>query len=90
MITANTPQSVAPQTIKTLPILRKGSVGDAVRILQQLLKFRGLSLEIDGQFRSRTEQAVKVFQGSYRLTEDGIVGKDTWHYLSFEIEYGGC
>jgi len=75
-----------------LPTLRKGSEGGTVVRLQQMLNvFVGHGeenspaqpLETDGEFGSKTEQAVKVFQGfdAGTLTVDGIVGPATWTKL---------
>lgn len=66
-----------------MPLLRNGSNGEAVRFLQQLLIAYGfLSSDLlTGKFASKTEQAVRNFQGSYDLKADGIVGKQTWRQL---------
>jgi peptidoglycan hydrolase-like protein with peptidoglycan-binding domain len=61
------------------PILRQGSSGETVRQLQQALQ--GLGYDpgaIDGHFGSRTESAVKAFQGAKGIAVDGIVGDITW------------
>ena len=67
-----------------LPVLRKGSNGDAVRRLQGLLLSHnwhlGLSF-MDGDFGPMTENAVKRFQINYSLSADGIVGQRTWTTL---------
>jgi peptidoglycan hydrolase-like protein with peptidoglycan-binding domain len=61
------------------PLLKKGSTGDAVRQLQQALKDLGYDPgDVDGQFGSNTESAVKAFQRDRGLTVDGIVGDITW------------
>lgn len=61
------------------PLLKKGSTGEAVRQLQQALKDLGYDPgDVDGQFGSKTESAVKAFQGDRQLTVDGIVGEITW------------
>jgi peptidoglycan hydrolase-like protein with peptidoglycan-binding domain len=61
------------------PLLKKGSTGDAVRELQRALKDLGYDPgDIDGQFGSKTESAVKDFQRDRHLTVDGIVGEITW------------
>jgi peptidoglycan hydrolase-like protein with peptidoglycan-binding domain len=61
------------------PLLKKGSTGEAVRQLQQALKDLGHDAgAADGQFGSKTEQAVKAFQHARGLTVDGIVGEITW------------
>ncbi|NEP37708.1 peptidoglycan-binding domain-containing protein [Moorena sp. SIO3B2] len=74
-----------------LPVLKKGTAGEAVRFLQQLLnRYMDYNLVFDGQFGSQTEQAVRNFQRSYnyqgksnpeRLTIDGIVGKETYRAI---------
>lgn len=65
-----------------LPILRPGSSGSSVRVLQQLLNFKGFNLEIDGEFNLRTQEAVKEFQQMNGLGMAGIVDSQTWYYLS--------
>lgn len=85
MVTSNLPQFPTTQATATLPILVKGSAGDAVRILQHMLNLKGFSIEIDGQFGQRTEQSVKGFQRVYNLATDGIVGAKTWHQISLKL-----
>lgn len=64
------------------PTLRRGSQGDAVETLQAMLNAKyGYNLEIDGNFGSKTEAAVKDFQKKHGLTADGIVGAKTWKAL---------
>jgi peptidoglycan hydrolase-like protein with peptidoglycan-binding domain len=81
MLTFNLPQSSATPTFK-LPTIRQGSSGSSVRVLQQLLNFKDLCLRVDGDFGSRTEEAVKEFQRIHNLPVDGIVDAQTWHHLS--------
>ena len=38
---------------------------------------------VDGVFGPSTEAAVKAFQRSFKLTQDGIVGKGTWYQISY-------
>jgi peptidoglycan hydrolase-like protein with peptidoglycan-binding domain len=52
--------------------LARGSVGDAVKEIQQALK-----IQADGFFGGKTEQAVKEFQTAQSLEVDGIVGPRT-------------
>lgn len=55
---------------------------DEVRYLQQLLVYHGYSwVGIDGDFQDKTEDAVKIFQRSKSLKDDGVVGKATWDAL---------
>lgn len=65
-----------------LPTLKKGSTGDAVRILQRVLTFQGFPTKVDGEFGSKAEAEVKAFQKARKLKEDGIVGPNTWRELS--------
>ena len=71
--------AVAKTVSVNLPVLRNGASGEAVRTLQMLLNCNGYSSGItDGDFGPNTEAAVKAFQKSKGLTQDGIVGKATW------------
>lgn len=57
------------------PVLRKGSKGGFVAILQHALNAAlGLALKEDGGFGDLTEAAVRDFQTKHGLTADGIVG----------------
>lgn len=61
--------------------LRRGSRGNAVVTLQNLLRGRGYELEPDGIFGYMTQNAVKSFQAANGLANDGIVGRLTWSAL---------
>jgi len=55
------------------------SVGDDVRFLQTKLKdFGYYKSTIDGDYGSNTSNAVKSFQKSVGLNQDGEVGENTW------------
>lgn len=56
--------------------LKLGSIGDAVKKLQQLL-----NITVDGNFGPKTDKAVRDFQAENKLTVDGIVGNNTWSAL---------
>jgi len=60
-------------------LLKVGSKGDTVRRLQQGLGFLGYlpSEQLDGDFGSQTENAVKAFQQDHDLYVDGMVGPMT-------------
>lgn len=58
-------------------LLKKGSKGNDVKILQSYLH-----LLQDGIFGSLTEEAVKEFQRTHHLKVDGIVGDVTWSKLT--------
>lgn len=62
-------------------VLRRGSFGDAVANLQELLRDRGFDLSIDSDFGPATELAVMLFQNNSGLVVDGVVGRHTWQAL---------
>lgn len=59
-------------------ILREGSTGPEVELLQSILKKLGFYQgQVDGNFGRKTKDSVIVFQKSVELTADGIVGPKT-------------
>ncbi len=79
------PAPEAPKIVTMLtplPLLKKGSVGDAVRAMQTLLTARGYdTLGIDGEFGLNTEGMLKRFQNDMGLVADGECGCLTWAAL---------
>ncbi len=73
----------AAEKLYALPTLRKGSKGEAVVYLQQLLNAErdGAEIDEDGIFGLATEARVEAFQREHGLTADGIVGPMTWSAL---------
>ncbi|MCC3411077.1 MAG: peptidoglycan-binding protein [Microcoleus sp. PH2017_29_MFU_D_A] len=66
-----------------MPILMNGSSGNAVKIVQNVLKINGYYFgAIDGYFGTMTDVAVRQFQISKNIPQDGIVGAKTWYGLS--------
>lgn len=70
------------------PVLKKGSKGEYVKILQRLLLAKGYDPKgIDGDFGNNTLSAVKKFQtnntdiNGNKLVVDGCVGQKTWGSL---------
>ena len=62
--------------------LREGNSGSLVRRLQQALKDQGLyNGPVDGMFGFATTEAVKAFQKSRGLSQDGVAGRGTQQYL---------
>ena len=65
------------------PTIKQGDSGKDVKRLQRLLVMIKLFSfdEIDGAFGPKTTGAVKDFQQSAGLNDDGIVGPQTWAAL---------
>lgn len=64
------------------PLLRNGSRGVYVLVLQDALNALGYTTEtLDGYFGSLTEQALRSYQRNNGLTADGIAGCATWMRL---------
>ena len=67
-----------------MPTLQEGSSGDVVKSLQQVLaagapgEWSSGPGAIDGDFGPKTKASVKSFQAFGGVTEDGIVGDETW------------
>lgn len=65
------------------PILRRGSVGEQVLIVQKVLANANYYAgAFDSKFNPRFEDAVKTFQVDRELPVDGIIGARTWKALS--------
>ena len=67
--------------------LRQGDSGGSVQILQYMLALLAeysetlLPIATDGSFGPATAEAVRIFQGQYGLTPDGIAGPVTWEAI---------
>lgn len=71
-------------TLTKIVILQSGSIGPEVVDLQYILQVRGFNPgQTDGDFGLTTEAAVKEFQRSKRLGDDGIVGSSTWTAMEY-------
>lgn len=74
-VMAVTPDPSLPTSV---PVLKNGSAGNAVRELQTRLQELGYyDGEIDGQFGNGTRAAVVLFQQQHSLDADGVVGQAT-------------
>ena len=63
-------------------VLKVGSTGDLVKVLQELLSIK----PIDGEFGVNTRSSVIFFQKNHNLVGDGIVGPMTWKALNYNPE----
>lgn len=63
----------APAEMPGSRTLRLGMSGEDVRELQRHLK-----IDADGSFGPKTEAALKAFQASHGLEDDGVCGEATW------------
>ena len=79
---------VGPLTWPKLIVqIRKGSTGDAVRGVQEVMKFHdqsdgeGEPILVDGIFGPQTDGWVRGFQNAVGIDVDGIVGPITWRAL---------
>lgn len=71
-------------------LVKEGSKGEAVQRVQELLIEQGfLEGEADGDCGPRTVEAIKAFQKSRGLTEDGVCGDGTYYFLSDGGTYEG-
>lgn len=65
-----------------MPLITKGSTGDAVKALQTKLNALGYDCgKVDGIFGDKTLAAVKAYQTDKALLVDGKVGNQTWGAL---------
>ena len=88
LTTSTTPSTTTSSTPTTLPegvVLRRGAKGAEVRQVQEALVALGYSTTIDGKFGPATAEAVKSFQASSGLTDDGVVGPATLSALSAAV-----
>ena len=79
---------VGPLTWPKLVVqVQNGSTGDAVRGVQEVIKFHdqsggeGPPVHVDGIFGPRTEAWVRGFQTAVGTASDGIVGPITWRAM---------
>ena len=70
------------QQAAALRWIRKGSTGANVEALQMLLNGKGYNCgAVYCDFGSKTDTAVKKYQGAKGPTQDSVVGKQTWGKL---------
>lgn len=78
------PNSVGAACTVNLALCRSGSKGPMVKTIQRVLYSYGYKgadgkpVAVDGEYGANTVYAVKNMQRKLGLSQDGIVGKDTW------------
>ena len=80
-----TSESISPKILAELmPVIGYGDKGKAVGVAQAILG----GLETDCSFGPKTKSATVAFQKKKKLTQDGIIGKNTWTALFVVIKGG--
>ena len=78
------PEPTNPEDGQICPTIRRGSKGEFVIVAQEILVDLGYDIGpagIDGDFGSKTEAAVRLFQKRHGLEQDGVIGPKTWRQL---------
>ena len=80
-----TSESISSKILAELmPVIGYGDKGKAVGVAQAILG----GLETDGSFGPKTKSATIAFQKKKKLTQDSIIGKNTWTALFTAIKGG--
>lgn len=69
------------KTLNACVTVKKGAKGNITKLIQERLNSVGFHISVDGIFGGNTEKAVKVFQRNRGLSQDGVVGRNTWDWL---------
>ena len=74
---------VGKETISKLVTLSKNKNYNhvSVKYLQKYLKALGYKVSVTGLFNNATFMAIYAFQKKHKLSQDGIVGTNTWRKL---------
>lgn len=64
-----------------MEIIKKGSKGDIVKQIQKIV-----GVTADGDFGSKTEEAVKKYQKAHGLVDDGLVGEKTLAIMGIKVD----
>ena len=75
------PSTDIPLGSRTLKLAAPTMRGSDVQWVQNVLRGEGLILSTDGYYGLQTATRVKVMQGWNGLTQDGVVGPETWEVL---------
>ncbi len=75
-------------TLSPWPTTRQGSTQHPVPTLQYLLRAHGHTVTVDGVFGAQTGDAVRAYQRTRGIPDNGIVCADTWQALIMEVGPG--
>ncbi|MDN3955385.1 peptidoglycan-binding protein [Sporolactobacillus laevolacticus] len=79
VVGAQTKEALIAYINKNMDILSRGSKGNKVAYLQEILNRVGFkNLPVDGYFGEQTEMSVFTLQKATSIQVDGIVGQQTW------------
>jgi len=76
------------QAQRNWPTLRSGDGGENVIVLQAMLRYRGYTVNYNGQFDSSTVTAVRQFERNSGIAEDGIADLAVWEQLVVTVRQG--
>ncbi len=68
-----------------LPLLKIGSSGESVRLLQKILQKLGYDLAFNASYDQITVNAVVSFQADNNIGQTGQVGNQTWRALTDKL-----
>ncbi|SCL50212.1 peptidoglycan DD-metalloendopeptidase family protein [Micromonospora peucetia] len=80
--------STAPVGSTGYPSVSQGASGWVPRVIQYLVRARGISVVVDGGYGAGTVSAVRSFQSGRGLYADGLVGPITWTALVLPLREG--
>ncbi len=69
----------------SLPLLKVGSSGESVRLLQKILLRLGFDLAFTATYDETTAAAVVAFQANNNIGQTGQVGDQTWRALTDQL-----
>lgn len=80
----------APSAAQVRPDLQRGDLSVDVGVAQQKLNIAGADprLEVDAEFGSRTERAVRAFQRRNEIPPTGTISIATWAALDAQVQGG--
>jgi peptidoglycan hydrolase-like protein with peptidoglycan-binding domain len=67
---------------------KQGDTTPEVAAIQYLLRHHGYSLATDGIFGPDTRIQIKSFQSKNDVSEDGVVGPETWEIIIVQVSQG--